>query len=621
MNKSPEAILHQIARLQAELDEAQQTLHSLEPLRAQAAQLLQSRPPDPRTTEPYDAGQLEPILRRRTAALSQANRRLQLEIAEHRRLSLALRLLSDAGRVMLRSSSEHDLFAQLCRLAVESGGYQLAWVGRAESDKARTIRPVACAGCQNEYIAQLDLSWSDAPRDDHPAGQAIRAGQVIVSNGLPSRYRPTNSRAGGNPEQCAAAALPLLLEDRPWGVLCVHHVEPEGFGPREVALLRELAGNLAVGLASLEGNREHQRVVEALAASERRYRQIVETAEEGVWILDRDNRTTFANHKMAELLGCRPEELLGEPIFAFLDASARQRVREALVRRRQGRKEVYDLRLLRRDGRPLHALVCSAPILDEDNRYAGTLKMVTDITERRRLEDRVARIAQREQQRIGQELQDVVGQTLTGLAFLSKILEQKLRGRLLAEAEDAGSICELINQSMKQVQSLTKGLQTVARRPDGLRRALGEFVSDIQGLYGVTCHFRCQGDVRVADYHVATHLFHIAREAAANAVRHASPSRIAIDLAEGPGGQLVLVVANDGVGFAGVDVQTGLGLRIMDQRAVAIGAALEVRPDPVGGTIVRCVVPGTAAGAEVESIHGHTRDHQQQDQEHRIHRR
>ena len=128
-------------------------------------------------------------------------------------------------------------------------------------------------------------------------------------------------------------------------------------------------------------------VEQALRESERRYRQIVETANEGIWVIDSQGNTTFANPKMAQMLGYSVEEMLGMPIFAFVDEQDYAIAQQNLDSRRQGISGTHDFKLRHRDGSDLWVVVASNPIFDESGQYAGALKMMTDITQRKRTEE------------------------------------------------------------------------------------------------------------------------------------------------------------------------------------------------------------------------------------------
>jgi diguanylate cyclase (GGDEF)-like protein/PAS domain S-box-containing protein len=131
----------------------------------------------------------------------------------------------------------------------------------------------------------------------------------------------------------------------------------------------------------------------ALRASEARYRQIVETAFEGVWIIDRNNQTTFVNQPMADMLGYPPAEMLGKPVLTFMDADAQA----TFVANRDGRQKAHqpthEFRFRRKDGSELWVLLESSPDLDAAGTYLGSLAMVTDVTERRRGQEALRRLA------------------------------------------------------------------------------------------------------------------------------------------------------------------------------------------------------------------------------------
>jgi diguanylate cyclase (GGDEF)-like protein/PAS domain S-box-containing protein len=127
-----------------------------------------------------------------------------------------------------------------------------------------------------------------------------------------------------------------------------------------------------------------KQAAQALRSSEERYRRIVETAFEGVWIIDSGNKTTFVNRRMADMLGYAPEEILGKPVLTFMDPDAQA----AFVANRDSRQQAYqaehEFRFRRADGSELWVLLEASPDRDAAGNYVGSLAMVTDVTERRR---------------------------------------------------------------------------------------------------------------------------------------------------------------------------------------------------------------------------------------------
>ncbi|MEG4326077.1 PAS domain S-box protein [Microcoleus sp. herbarium5] len=140
------------------------------------------------------------------------------------------------------------------------------------------------------------------------------------------------------------------------------------------------------GLLMTQNITARQLAEEALMESEDKYRCIVETADEGIWMIDTEGKTTFVNQKMANMLGCTSEEMIGQPLFAFMDAEGIAIAQISLERRREGIREQLDFKFRRRDGSDLWAMVSTNSLADKEGGYVGALAMVADITDRKKTE-------------------------------------------------------------------------------------------------------------------------------------------------------------------------------------------------------------------------------------------
>jgi PAS domain S-box-containing protein len=154
-------------------------------------------------------------------------------------------------------------------------------------------------------------------------------------------------------------------------------------------------------LHGLEENvAELQRTGRALRESEGKYRRLVDAAAEGVWVLSPDSQTLFVNERMAQILGCRREDMIGRPAAEFMlpeDATDHER---HLATRREGKPEYYERRFRRSDGTLVWTSLSAAPILDDDGQYVGTFAMITDISERKRAEEEICRLNQDLERRV-----------------------------------------------------------------------------------------------------------------------------------------------------------------------------------------------------------------------------
>jgi PAS domain S-box-containing protein len=163
------------------------------------------------------------------------------------------------------------------------------------------------------------------------------------------------------------------------GTFAMYYREPRGPLPQEIAWVDAATHLAAVALCRDAAD-------QALQQSEARYRLMVDTAYEGVWLIDAEGRTTFANRRMGEMLGYTPEEMLGRSMFDFMDEAARTEATANFARRKTGVSEQHEFRFTRKDGSDLWTIVAASPTLDATGQMTSALGMVTDITKRKAAE-------------------------------------------------------------------------------------------------------------------------------------------------------------------------------------------------------------------------------------------
>jgi PAS domain S-box-containing protein len=128
---------------------------------------------------------------------------------------------------------------------------------------------------------------------------------------------------------------------------------------------------------------------ERLRKSEENYRRLLDTIQEGIWVIDKDAVTTFVNPRMADTLGYTSEEMIGKPLFTFMDEQGRTIAEQNIERRKQGIKEQHDFEFIRKDGQRIYTRLETGPILDNAGNYIGSIAAVADITERKQSEIRL----------------------------------------------------------------------------------------------------------------------------------------------------------------------------------------------------------------------------------------
>ncbi|WP_395741745.1 response regulator [Prosthecobacter sp.] len=216
-----------------------------------------------------------------------------------------------------------------------------------------------------------------------------------------------------------------------------------------------------------------------------------------------------------------------------------------------------------------------------------------EIAKRRELEREILYVSEREQQRIGQDLHDDLGQRLAGTWLMSDVLKKSLKRRGLPEAEHAAQINSLLKEALVLTRTLARGLHPVTIGDGGLAAALEELAVRTRQMFSITCAYHGPAEIAL-DNTTATHLYRISQEAVTNAVKHGKAKSITIEVSLTPG-HYVLSIRNDGSLLPGSAAGEGMGLRTMKYRADMIGGMLELqnRPDRQG-TMVVCTLPATS---------------------------
>jgi signal transduction histidine kinase len=251
----------------------------------------------------------------------------------------------------------------------------------------------------------------------------------------------------------------------------------------------------------------------------------------------------------------------------------------------------YETPWMARDGARRLIAWSSTILPGENGDPAFIIATGIDITERKRLEKAILEISAEEQRRIGRDLHDGLGQLLTGIAFMSKAQEQKLREKGLAEAADAARIVRLVNEAINKTRELAHGLLPVVSDAQGLTSALKRWAAEVEDLFRISCRLQMNQPVLIHDSNMSTHLYRIAQEAVNNAIKHGQAQNITISLSAS-NGQGTLRIENDGGPIPEpLPDGSGMGMQIMHYRARMIGGSLKVGRGKTRGIAISCLFP------------------------------
>ncbi|HUJ28429.1 MAG TPA: PAS domain S-box protein [Myxococcales bacterium] len=304
-----------------------------------------------------------------------------------RRSNRALRMLTLCNQAVSRCATEAALLAEVCKVVVEAGGYRMCWVGLAENDERKTVRPVAHAGHVDGYLDLMDVVWSDAPNGEGPVGTAVRTGRPDVNRDFHTDphlqfWRAEAEKRGYR----TVSGLPLTYHGQPLGVIAFYSASLETFDKEELDILDELTTELSLGIHTLRTRAAKTQAEEALARQQRLLADVIDGAPSVILAFDREGRISLANaaaervfgHPRQELIGHRAEEFVpGEHIASY----ARQRA-EVLE---SGKPQSGEIEVRLESGAST-MLASRYPLRDVTGAIYGTVSVSTDITETKQAE-------------------------------------------------------------------------------------------------------------------------------------------------------------------------------------------------------------------------------------------
>ena len=242
------------------------------------------------------------------------------------RQSRANRVLTRCNEVLIRAADETSLLKEVCRIVVEDGGYRLAWIGYAEEDSSKRVKPVAQCGFEEGYLDTITVTWDETDTGRGPTGTAIRTGQPACTRNILSdpAYAPWREQALKR-GYASSLALPLTANFHTLGALNIYAAEPDAFDPEEERLLLQMAEDLAYGITTLRNREERTRALTELKASREDWRRIFNSISDLVMILDLDQNILAANPATEKKLELPLDRILGRKcyeVFHHIDEAA-----------------------------------------------------------------------------------------------------------------------------------------------------------------------------------------------------------------------------------------------------------------------------------------------------------
>lgn len=425
----------------------------------------------------------------------------------------------------------------------------------------------------------------------------------------------------GAPRTRSALLVPLKVEGRVTGVIQVRSHRLDAYSEDDLRVLEAFALHAASALTNAQLFKqaqteleERRKAEEAVTRSEEKYRQIVETAQEGIHVLDAEGRTTFANRRLAEMLGYAPEELIGVSLYDLLDEKSGTVAREEIASGKPGEGALIEVRMRRKDGSFIWVSAAGNTLFDEAGRRVGALAMVTDISERRAMAQ------------MREEILDVVSHEFrTPVTVIQGYAELMGTGALKPDSPAWHAAREKIERSSKHLGFLLTSIVELSKLREGGR------VADLRALKTIdlfteaatAMDARRPGPSRAITVEVAPGAENVQAdhrmllialvELLDNAAKYSLPDTPVVIRASTLDGQVLIEVEDRGQGFpenvrkdifkpfVQADSSSvrktggaGLGLAVVNGLVKAQGGRVEVDSEVGKGSTVRIVLPRPA---------------------------
>lgn len=352
------------------------------------------------STAMVGAFRLAATAQRRSRELELTNCAMKQEVQQRQQqqrrteeLNRALRMVSACDQAIAQCTTEEDLLHRVCRIAVEEGGYRLAWVGFALDDVAKTVRVAATAGEASAYVTDGFVSWADEPRGRGPTGTAIRTARLTCCDDVTGdpNFLPWRDRALQFGFR-STLVIPMLRAGRAFGALSLYASGAKVFHQEERALFTQLVEDLTFGVEAIRTRQAQARSEAALAASEERYRSLTIATAQVIWTTDPEGLVRTDMPTWRAFTGASLEQIQGWGWLDSLHPDDRQRTAEIwsdAVEHRSLYETEYRLR--HHDGEYRDVWVRGVPVLSQDGSLREWVGTCTDVTGRRHAERQILR--------------------------------------------------------------------------------------------------------------------------------------------------------------------------------------------------------------------------------------
>jgi PAS domain S-box-containing protein len=306
-----------------------------------------------------------------------------------RKLNRTLHALSSSNQVLVHATTQEALLQEVCKIVTQDCGHAMVWIGFAEEDENKTVRPVAHAGFDDDYLKTLSITWADNERGAGPTGTAIRTGQPCACRNMLTdpKFAPWREEATKR-GYSSSLALPLIDGDKAFGSITIYSRETNAFFEDEVKLLMDLAADLAYGIRIVRLRAARERAEQAVIKSRDLLETFIREAPVGLAMFDRNMNCLQVSQRWLKDTGLDGQSVLGKSHYEVYP-SLPQHWKEMHRRGLAGESLKQEDEWTAPDGQ-VHSVEWEIhPWGDSGVETGGIIISFADLTERKRAEQRI----------------------------------------------------------------------------------------------------------------------------------------------------------------------------------------------------------------------------------------
>lgn len=562
------------------------------------------------------------------------------------RLNRTLRALSNSSQALVRATDEAAYLRQVCRIIVEDCGHAMVWIGYAEQDEAKSVRPVAHAGLEGGYLDRLQITWADTERGQGPTGTAIRTGRPSLCRNMLTdpRVAPWREQAVQR-GYASSIVLPLLSGGQAFGAITIYSRQLDPFSKDEVDLLMELAADLAFGITALrlrvahaqmeqQLRRLNDELEEEVQAQTEELKDTVDRLQEEVnrrvrveetlrrrsqmleaffqhtiaplAFMDRHFNFVRVNAAYAQAGGREPKYFAGKNHFALYPHDENRQIFEQVLQTKQPyRAFAKPFTYPDAPQRVTYWNWLLTPLLDGQGEVQFLVLNLEDVTERQKafqeLEHRARQLQKltlelsqaedRERKRLAELLHDDLQQQLAAAKFHLSLLDHRVPKDKAVRAAVA-QLDQILKDAIEKSRSLSHELSPAVLYQSDLGETFEWLARQLKTKHGLTVHVESRGRIDPPSEALKVFLFKTAREILFNVVKHARvrEARLRIQRLRG---SLWLTISDQGQGFdpRSLGKAGGFGLLSIRERVELLGGRMKIRSAQGRGSTFLITVP------------------------------